>query len=425
MTFYLLLGMSVSCILFFVLFQCSNKVMDIYFFSSDYIKGEAAREIEKLQKFVDKNQLRATDVSELRQWSEDNKIYYFTISRARVLLYDNNYRGDTPLKGARSEQLHVTWEYFQTVNFADGAADVLIYKNSSIIYYVAVNILVALLCFMVCLIIFFKGLKKEVDYIKRLNQEVEVIHNGKWDSSFTLRGRDELSRLAKGLDVMRSAILEREEQKRKMKIAQDKLVLGMAHDIRTPLTALMNYQEVIRRQNEKETLEKPIHIIIDKTCQIRDLSEQLFEFFLVNGEKEVLLEEAMEAEFALSDYCSELYYSLCEYGFVADSSQLQWREISIRISYDFLGRIINNILSNIQKYAERKSRVYLSALYKEGYIGLSVKNRIGQEDVKIKGNKIGVENIKMMMKKMKGKCEVFLEKETYQIILWFPEQKMA
>ncbi|HEY9574319.1 MAG TPA: histidine kinase dimerization/phospho-acceptor domain-containing protein [Lachnospiraceae bacterium] len=424
MTFYLLLGSFIALLIFVPLFKLSNRIMDDYFTGSDYIYRKSSEKTKKFQDFVKEDKIKATDTEEIRAWARDNKISYFTISRDRLLLFDNSYDGRVPLKDTESEQLHNTWQFFQTVMFADGEADVFIYDNYVMIHYVTLSILLSIFCFSICLFVFLRGLKKEVNYIKCLNREVEVIQRGELDSHFTIKGRDEIAGLAKGLDDMRRSLIEKEMQKSKMKTAQDKLVLGMAHDIRTPLTSLMNYQEVIRRQNKNEDLDRPIRIAIDKTCQIRDLSEQLFEFFLVNCDREIPLEDAEEIEFILSDYCSELCSTLQEMGFEIDFSNLKWSEGVISISYDFLGRIINNIVSNIEKYAKKGSQISLSSIYKEGYIGLAIRNEIGEGDDKIKGNKIGVENIKMMMQKMRGGCEIFSDVRCYQMILWFPLQKV-
>ena len=64
-----------------------------------------------------------------------------------------------------------------------------------------------------------------------------------------------------------------------MKSAQDQLVLSMAHDLRTPLTGLMTFLEIARKQNSLNECTDYISKAYVKTTQIRDLSNQLFDFF--------------------------------------------------------------------------------------------------------------------------------------------------
>ena len=66
-----------------------------------------------------------------------------------------------------------------------------------------------------------------------------------------VEGQDELAKLAQGLDIMRKMLVYREEKEHEMRVAQDKLVLGMAHDLRTPLTGLMTYIEILRKQENE------------------------------------------------------------------------------------------------------------------------------------------------------------------------------
>ena len=91
---------------------------------------------------------------------------------------------------------------------------------------------------------------------------------------------DELAKLAQGLDIMRKMLVYREEKEHEMRVAQDKLVLGMAHDLRTPLTGLMTYIEILRKQeNEGKVSREYIDKAFDKIFQIRALSDQMFEYF--------------------------------------------------------------------------------------------------------------------------------------------------
>ena len=58
-----------------------------------------------------------------------------------------------------------------------------------------------------------------------------------------------------------------------MKKAQNKLVLGMAHDLRTPLTALMAYLEIIKREPEHDKVKLYVKKTVGKAIQIKNLSQ--------------------------------------------------------------------------------------------------------------------------------------------------------
>lgn len=278
-----------------------------------------------------------------------------------------------------------------------------------------------LLGFVVCLGIFVSGLKEDVRYIQELEKQVETISQGNLDRQVSLRGKDELAQLAAGLDIMRCTLIQKEEKEKEMRLAQEKLVLGMSHDLRTPLTGLMAYLEILKRQEKNGG--GYIDKALDKVVQIRSLSDQMFEYFLVNASSEMEPEPAEDISSVLGDYLSELCALLeCE-GFLTDTEEMVWKPVRIRVYTDYLGRIINNIISNIQKYGDARIRVEICLLYTPGQVGVCVKNGIAVTDSCVSGTGLGVKNISAMMEKMKGRAEVKTGGNIYEMILWFPAEK--
>ena len=121
--------------------------------------------------------------------------------------------------------------------------------------------------------------RKKVNYIQQLSSSVTQIESGALDCEIPIKGNDELATLAHGLNEMRLSLIEKQLKGAQMKSAQDQLVLSMAHDLRTPLTGLMTFLEIARKQNSLNECTDYISKAYAKTTQIRDLSNQLFDFF--------------------------------------------------------------------------------------------------------------------------------------------------
>lgn len=419
MIYSLLFGFCIALVCFFILFFTSNYFLKQYFSTSSYIYNCSEKLISELQEFVNNNNISATNTNMLRKWAKDKNIVYFTVSRERMLIYDNTYNGNIPLQNTSSEQLHYSWQYFHTVSFADGDADVFIYNNYDTKFYILSNIIAILISSIIWLGIFVLGVRKEAQYIIRLNEEVKQIENGYLENSFTFVGNDELTNLAYGLDKMRIALLEKEQYEKQLKAAQDKLVLGMAHDLRTPLTSLMAYLEIIKKQKIDNQTLNYANKAFDKTIQIRNLSEQLFEFFFVNSHYLCQLEPPENIEYSIGDYLSELCALLESNGFTVESSKLIWKPVYIQINSDYIGRIINNILSNIIKYADKDYDIELSSAYFKDNVNINIKNKILNTNQNTQGTGIGLNNIRMMMEQMNNKCETIIENDTYTIKLIF------
>lgn len=410
-------GIFVFCAAYFGSVQWLNQ----YFFSTGRLYQAEAPRAEELQKFATKHELSTEETGKLRKWAKERKIDEFMIFRDKLLLFDLSYDGEVrPGAGKLYEQ---RWKNLYTVAFSDGMAQVYLDEGFAEKYYDILLLGSVLLGFVVCLGIFISGLKEDVRYIQELEKQVETISRGKLDSQVSLRGKDELAQLASGLDVMRLTLIQKEEKEQEMRMAQEKLVLGMSHDLRTPLTGLLAYLEILKRQEENSS--GYVDKALDKVLQIRTLSDQMFEYFLVNASNETELDPAEDISSVLGDYLSELCAFLeCE-GFLTDTEELVWKPVQIRVYTDYLGRIVNNIISNIQKYGDIRTRVEIRLLYVPGQVGVCVKNRIAAADTSGSGTGLGVKNICAMMEKMKGRMEINTDGDTYEMILWFPAENFS
>lgn len=205
-----------------------------------------------------------------------------------------------------------------------------------------------------------------------------------------VEGQDELAKLAQGLDIMRKMLVYREEKEHEMRVAQDKLVLGMAHDLRTPLTGLMTYIEILRKQeNEGKVSREYIDKAFDKIFQIRALSDQMFEYFLCFQKKN---------RFGICRGSGECIWGLHVRTigiirlrwFSVNAKKIVWRPILVQINRNYMGRIINNLVSNIRKYGDMKQEVCLEFFYLSDKVGISITNGIALSDSHINGTGIGL-----------------------------------
>ena len=415
-----LLGFFSALLLFLALFFLGNWLLDDYFSTSAFIYNAEIPYIQELKHYIEEEHLSATDTPRLDEWFQKKHLSHFTVSRENSLIYDSAYSDVMSLGQARADFLNYNWMYFHTVTFADGDADVYIYADYDTKFYLLLWMLDTFVSICLWILIFTIGVRKEVAYIQQLSQSVQKIELGSMDCEVMVKGKDELGRLAIGLDRMRLALIEKEHNEQIMKAAQDKLVLGMAHDLRTPLTGLMTFLDISRKQNRQEDTISYLDKSYDKALQIRSLSDQMFDFFLINSEKQIHLEEPESAESALGDYLSELCALLQMDGFSVSIEHLSWEPIQIQICTDYMGRIMDNLVSNIKKYADRSAPVELSSAYSDSEICITLKNMIAEPEHFVHGTGIGTKNIKSMMEQMHGSCKIDISSEQYIISLSFP-----
>ncbi len=412
-------SITASLIVFGLLYIISNTLLREVIESTEYRLAESEKLVTAFQEYVTDNNLSAEDIDKIRAWSNSNDIVYFTISRERMLIYDNAYSGNVPIDNTLSNQLNYTWMYFTPVTFADGEADVFIYKNTEKRFYLIANITIIVISIITGFVIFLIGIRKEVSYVLKLSSEVDSMGNGLDTVAISISGNDEITNLAKAIEHMRVKLIEKEKKEQEMKAAQDKLVLGMAHDLRTPLTSLVAFIEISKRQNDLKSAEVYSDKALVKANQIKNMSDQLFDFFLINSEEKMEI-ETVSTESAFSDYLSELVNCLSVQGFIVNADNVTWDDKEVSVCFDYIGRIMNNIQSNITKYADKDRALNLYTQLQDKTFSIIFENTISKHANDNSSNGIGEQNIKTMMEKMNGEHTSGSMDNLYRTILSFP-----
>ena len=388
-----------------------------YLLSSGYFSKTEQEKVEKFQEYVDENKIKITDTKKIRNWIKHENIHEFVILKGTKIYFDNRYEEDIFPGSIKNN----TFNYVYPVNFADGQANLYVYDGFADKYYDIISGVSIFISIIICILIFGSELQSEIKNIQYLQKRVKKIGDGELEESVSIKGQDEICQLASGIDSMRNQLLEQKRTQEKMKKAQDELVLGMAHDMRTPLTGLFSYLEIIKKmENEGKPAAQYAKKAFEKAEQLRSVSDQLFEYFLVSNETNMELEEPEIAKSAFEDYLSEFCAFLECNKFKIDIEDVYWHPVKVRINTNYFGRIMNNLMSNMEKYGAKEKPVYLKINYAPDYIGLDFQNEVIKPNPYVKGTGIGLKNIELMMKQMHGYMEVTITEDTYRIVLNFP-----
>ena len=420
LTRILLQGFVICSIVYGVILHFGKQWLEDYFVESDYIYQSQQKDIEELQLYVSENHISAEDYDALRNWADHSKVKRLTVARDRVLLCDTGYKDFIFENKSETGHLHENWMYFHPVSFADGTADVFVYADYDAVIYSIFYSAVLGVCMFLWMVFFSAGLRGELKYIRSLNQKIRRIEAGDLSERIPSRGPDELGNLAAGLDQMRLSLLANKEHELEMKAAQDKLIIGMAHDLRTPMTSLMTYLELARKHSENTDTQTYLGKALSKIMEIRDLSDHLFEYFKIRSGTAPALEKTEMTEQAIGDYFSELYVLLTNAGFRVNTAQLTWHPANVKVSFEYMGRIMDNLYSNIRRYADPQQEIVMTSLIDDKYFRISVTNHCLKEYDIPDRNGIGVKNIQEMMKQMGGSCQIERTETQYQISLFFP-----
>jgi signal transduction histidine kinase len=411
-----------AVLVFFILNQAGDHLIENFYYNSDYGDRKDESYIGKLQQYIEQNSLSSRDADALKSWVQRQQIVSIRVYKDGMQVFDSEYP-DQELWEEEIEANDYGWEVYYTVSFADGDAKVSITGMYAYQFYNYAMIAELVLSFVLFLVLVLFGIRSKMAYILKLSDEVEILEGGSLDYKITVKGRDELAALAEGLDSMRLSFQELIRQEAEMVQENQKIVTEMSHDLRTPVTSIMLYTEILKKGSYKSEgqWKEYVEKIDRKARRMKQLTDHLFEYSLAAGEEEVQLEEPETCETLFYDLFSETCSYLEQQGFEV-SFRVEWPQSRIRISTDHVMRIMDNLTSNIMKYADPSMPVIVSAVEEESMVGFLFENKVKKPEDETESNGIGIQSVKNMMLKMRGKCMTVQEGERFQILILFPIQ---
>ena len=128
-------------------------------------------------------------------------------------------------------------------------------------------------------------------------------------------------------------------------------VTNISHDLRTPLTAVCGYLELLEQEPQSEKSERYLAILRERTAAMRELTEELFRYSVIAAAADELDRSAVSLNDILEQSLAGAYGALSSRGIVPDI-QLPEEAVVRQLDTAALRRIFDNILSNAVKYSD-------------------------------------------------------------------------
>ncbi len=258
--------------------------------------------------------------------------------------------------------------------------------------------------------------------IIKLSREVAVITQGTWDADISHQGNDEISQLAVDIDDLRIAMMEQFEREKAVWNVNGELITSMSHDIRTPLTALIGYLDILDSQDyrSEEEREKYIRSSRQKALQLKDLSDKLFQYFLVFGKDSIeMLEETYDAGILFQQIFGEQLFYLrnMEFNVITDFSK---RGCRLTADIHYLKRLFDNLFSNVKKYAASGGDVLLKTRVVGSELLICIGNDIRSDDSLVESTNIGLKTCQKIVEQMRGRFSVSRMDSYFEVRIVLP-----
>lgn len=148
------------------------------------------------------------------------------------------------------------------------------------------------------------------------------------------------------------AVLRREQLRYTQGDAELKTaVTNISHDLRTPLTAICGYLDIIKKEEKSEKLSGYLDIIEDRAVLMKQLTEELFRYSVIISGSEEHYTEEVTVNSVLEDCIMGYYAALCERG-IEPSVRITEKQIIRRLNRADLSRVFANIIGNALKYSD-------------------------------------------------------------------------
>ena len=136
-------------------------------------------------------------------------------------------------------------------------------------------------------------------------------------------------------------------------------ITNVSHDLRTPLTAICGYLELLEKEEHSEKARRYLAVIRERSQAMRDLTEELFRYSMAAAAAEDMTRQPVSVKDVLEQSLAGFYGSLTEKG-ISPEIRLPNGPVVRNLDPAALRRIFDNLLNNALKYSDGDLRVSLT-----------------------------------------------------------------
>lgn len=213
---------------------------------------------------------------------------------------------------------------------------------------------------------------KNINEVARISRESSEIVKGNYKKNIEKKGGlydgivDNFNNIGENLDLAIEDAVKSERLK-------TELITNVSHDLKTPLTSIINYSDLLSKDNNSEEEVKEYSKIINEKCnKLKVLIEDLFEVSKATSNNIELDRQELDFNSLVQQSIGEWEDKIGENN-IEIISNLPEDKVMLNIDGQKFSRVLDNLFSNISKYALENSRVYVDLIDEDG-VKLTIKN---------------------------------------------------
>ena len=398
----------IGVISYFLFFSTGEYIVSKYYDSQNNIEYE-------FQAFVEENAISSLDKDKIQEWCKKKSNVY-------CVVFDDNTQkliDDTDMYEYTFLDTMNSYRYYSTeIQFSDGIYEVAIIEYSedkimTVIY--LSSFVISIVIALVIILIYLSSLVNRITNISR--QATLVSCDINHSISKRKKHRDEIDDLYTSIEDMRCDIIEHYEKQKRTEAANRELITNMSHDIRTPLTSIIGYNEMMVNENcSMEELKQYASYSLEKAKQLKEMSNRLFEYSLIYESGKIKVKkESFDASLLLQQLIGENLIILRQkgYEFIVNDNINALNGYNLSTDATVLKRVFDNIFSNISKYADSQKPIYININVFESRIIIEFKNSVKESFEESTSTKIGLKCCERLMFELGGSITAYSQDKTY------------
>lgn len=293
--------------------------------------------------------------------------------------------------------------------------------------------LLVLFCIFECFILVRDAVQRQ-----RLEESINKISNGDLEHKVDVNGLTGINKgIGSAINNIGDGLYRAVDASMKNERLKADLITNVSHDIKTPLTSIINYVDLLQREEiENEKVQEYLQILATKSQRLKQLTEDLVEASKVSSGNIKLQFERINIVELLNQTSGEFEDKFAK----ADLTEIKkypQQPVVIWADGRSLFRVMENIYNNAAKYAMPHTRVYVDMIVNGDQVILSVKN-VSQQELNIKaeelterfirgdisrsteGSGLGLSIASNLTELMHGKFDIYLDGDLFKVTISFP-----
>jgi signal transduction histidine kinase len=215
---------------------------------------------------------------------------------------------------------------------------------------------------------------RRIGYFNKILFNAKALANGRFEPDLIVKGKSVLSDLARTINEMKYGVRTSQNEQAKSERLKTELITNVSHDLRTPLTSIITYTELLKNTNLSEDDRcSYIEVIDRKSKRLKVLIDDLFE-------ASKMASGAIELTKSKVNVVELFHQSLAEYQEEIQESNVQFRitkpdhPVYAYVDGQKIWRVFENLIGNIVKYSLENTRAYITLKEEGNHVSITFKN---------------------------------------------------